>query len=482
MRKFTSFNALPKLSLVLSLALITGFVQNSAAQEIITIQDAIDKTLNNNLQVKQSKLSESLSEENLRQSKYALLPTLSGNGRYNINFGRSVDPSTNSFNSSQFSSFNGGISGDVGLFQGFQKLNQIKQNKLLLDADKTNTDKVKNDLILQVVTSYLQILYNRDLLAASKQQQSVAKQTLAREQQLLDVGNKTLADLSQAKSQLATADLNVTNAQNTLTISYLTLAQLMDIPSSTEYEVQAPLLSSFNKPSVNENAADVYNAATELFPDIKLAALRTEAAKKGIDVARGAYYPTLSLGAGLSSNYSSGRKFQTGTQKILREIGRVEGSNAAVLAPFDLPLTESYRFKDQINDNFGQSVGLSLQIPIFNGFTARSGVRKAKINYLRSLTDEQLAKNNLNKVIYQAVADLKAAESRYQSTTNTFQAQKDAFNVIEQRYAVGLVNSLDFSTSQSNMNKAEVDMIQAKYDLLFRAKVIDYYLGKQIIF
>lgn len=483
MRKFTSFNALPKLSLVLSLALITGFVQNSAAQEVITIQDAIDKTLNNNLQVKQSQLSESLSEENLRQSKYALLPTLNSNGSYNINFGRSVDPSTNSFNSSKFSSFNGGVSTGVNIFQGFQKLNQIKQNKLLLDADKTNTDKVKNDLILQVVTSYLQILYNKDLLSASKQQQAVAKQTLAREQQLLDVGNKTLADLSQAKSQLATADLNVTNAQNTLTISYLTLAQLMDVPSSTEYEVQAPLLSSFNKPSVNQNAGDVYNAATELFPDIKLAALRTEAAKRGIEVAKSSYYPTLSLAAGLSSNYSSGRKSTIGyLPDGFREIGRVEGTNAAVLTPSTLPITKSYLFKDQIKDNFGQYVGLSIQIPIFNGFSARSGVRKAKINYLRSQTDEQLAKNNLNKVIYQAVADLKAAESRYESTTNTFQAQKDAFNVIEQRYAVGLVNSLDYSTSQSNMNKAEVDMIQAKYDLLFRAKVIDYYLGKQIIF
>lgn len=483
MRKFTSFNALPKLSLVLSLALITGFVQNSAAQEVITIQDAIEKTLNNNLQVKQSKLNESLSEENLSQSKYALLPTFNGNGSYNINFGRSVDPSTNSFNSAKFSSFNGGVSTGLNIFQGFQKLNQIRQNKLLLDADKTNTDKVKNDLILQVVNSYLQILYNRDLLAASKQQQAVAKQTLAREQQLLDVGNKTLADLSQAKSQLATADLNVTNAQNTLTISYLTLAQLMDIPSSTEYEVQAPLLSSFNKPSVNQNAADVYNAATALFPDIKLAALRTEAAKKGIDVAKGSYYPTLSFAAGLSSNYSSGRKQGIGFQQVgLTEIGRVEGTNAPVFAPDIRSITENYLFKDQLKDNFGQYIGLSVQIPIFNGFNARSNVRKAKINYLRSQTDEQLAKNNLNKVIYQAVADLKAAESRYESTTNTFQAQKDAFNVIEQRYAVGLVNSLDYSTSQSNMNKAEVDMIQAKYDLLFRAKVIDYYLGKQIIF
>lgn len=484
MRKFTSFNALPKLSLVLSLALITGSVQRSNAQEVITIQDAIDKTLNNNLQVKQSKFSESLSDENLKQSKNALLPTLNSNSSYNVNFGRSVDPSTNAFNSSKFSSLNAGLSAGVNIFQGFQKVNQIKQNMLLLSADKTNTEKIKNDLVLQVVTGYLQILYNKDLLKAAKEQQAVAKSQLDREQQLLDVGNKTLADLSQAKSQLATADLTVTNAVNALSISYLTLAQLMDVPSATQYEVQAPMSNLVTPAASSGNAEEIYESSMKLFPDIKLAGLRAEAAKRGIEVAKGNYYPTLSFGAGLSTNWSSGRNQITRTNEVIgmSPVGVVEGSGAIVNTPIFRTLSEKYHFDDQIRDNFGQYVGLSLQIPIFNGFQARSTVRKAKINHLQSLADEQLTKNNLNKVIYQAVADLKAAEGRLTATTNTFIAQKDAFHVIEQRYAVGLVNSLDFSTSQSNMNKAEVDMIQAKYDLIFRAKVIDYYLGKQIVF
>ncbi len=172
-----------KFPLVLSFVFLVGFVQQSVGQEVITIEQAIEKTLANNLQVKQSQLSESLSDENLKQSKNALLPTLNGNGGYNINFGRSVDPSTNQFNSQKFSSFNGGISTGIDIFNGFQKINQIRQNKLLLDADKTNTEKVKNDLILQVVTSYLQILYNKDFLTAAEQQLAVAKQQLTREQE-----------------------------------------------------------------------------------------------------------------------------------------------------------------------------------------------------------------------------------------------------------------------------------------------------------
>lgn len=462
MKIFTSSPLLSGVSIVLFAAFTVGFAQQSLAQEVITIQEAIDKTLNNNLQVKQSKLSESLSEEDLSQSKYALLPTLNNSNNYNVNFGRSLDQSTYTYNNRQFSSYNGSLSAGVTLFQGLQKLNQIKQNKLLVASDKTNTEKIKNDLILQVITAYLQILYNKDLLKAADQQLSVSKQQLDVQQQLLDVGNKTLADLSQAKSQLATSELNKTNAENALTISYLTLAQLMEIPSSSRYEVQAPVLSSFNvPPSTKYDADQVYNNALTFFPDIKLAGLKSQAAKQGIAIAKGNYYPKLTFGGSLASNFAS-----TSTR----------------ILPGGIPDPSSYPFFDQIKDNFGQSFGFTLSVPIFNGFQARSTVRKARISYLQNQTSEQLAKNNLSKVIYQAVADLKAAEGRYSSTTNTFLAQKDAFHVIEQRYAVGLVNSLDYSTSQTNMNKAEIDMIQAKYDLLFRAKVIDYYLGKQIIF
>jgi len=144
--------------------------------------------------------------------------------------------------------------------------------------------------------------------------------------------------------------------------------------------------------------------------------------------------------------------------------------------------TANSPFNTQISNNFYQSIGFSLQIPIFNGLQASSNVKRARINYEDFRLQESLTKNTLNKVIAQAIADLRAADSRYSSTQNTFNAQKDAFNVIEQRYNVGLVNSLDYNTSRTNRNKAETDFIQAKYDLLFRSKVIDYYLGKQISF
>jgi len=470
-----------KLTIALSIILSASFVTKSSAQEVITIQQAVERTLQNNLQIKQSSLNESLSEENLRQAKNDILPTLNGNASLNKNFGRSLDPSTYQFISQQFTSFNGNINIGFDLFAGFQKINQIKQNRILLYADQTATEKMKNDLILQVVTSYMQILYNRDLLAASIQQQEVARLTANQQQLLLDAGNKTLADVSEAKSQVATAELNVTNAQNALTISNLTLAQLMEMAPSATFQVQAPLVNSFTTTGTDTNIQEVYESALKTFPDIKLAVLRSEASQKAIDIARGSYLPRLSIGGSAGTNYSSGRETIVSSTPILQQIGSTQ-SNEPVFAPGLDVVREKQTFGAAFSDNFNQSAGLTLSIPIFNGYLTRSNVRRAKINYQGNLLQEQTAKNNLNKVISQAVADLQAARARYVSTENAFTAQKDAFFVIEQRYNVGLVNSLDYNTSRTNRNKAETDFIQAKYDLLFRAKVIDYYLGRQITF
>ena len=438
----------------LLIALCLG--QSVSAQEVITIQQAVDNTLKNNLTIKQAQFSAAISDENLTQSKYALYPNLNASINPNLTFGRGLDQTTFQVTNQTSLYTSGNLSTNLDLFQGFAKINRIRQNKTLLEADKSNVDKVKNDLILNVVTAYLQVLYNTDLERASKEQLDIANKTLVRENALLDAGNKTLADVSQAKSQVATAELNLTNAQNALSISYLTLGQLMEMQPNQKFVVQAPLIDNVKAATSAANPEEIFNNALNIFPDIKLATLRSLAAKQAIDVAKGAYAPSLSLGAGLNTSYSYQFNYN--------------GANP------------QSSFIDQIDQRLGQSIGMSLQIPIFNGFTARSSVRRAKITYQNTLTSEQLAKNNLNKVIFQATTDLKAAESRYGSTQNAFNAQKDAFYVVEQRYNVGLVNSLDYSTAQTNRNKAEIDFIQAKYDLLFRAKVIDYYLGKQITF
>lgn len=460
MKMFTSNNLYFKLTFSASLVLVMmGFSTSLHAQETITIQQAIERMLQNNLNIKQAVLNVSTSQVNLQQSKAALYPSLNGTLDNSLNFGRSLNTATNQLVSNKFYQGTGGLSTSVDLFGGFAKLNQIRQNKILLDAGNSNLDKIKNDLTLQVVTAYFQVVFNTDLLKASKEQLLVSQQTEEREKALLDAGNKTLADISQAKAQVATAELNVTDAQNQLTISYLTLSQLMEMRADSDgYVVVAPTVQDIAMAQKSYDINEVYNSSLSIFPDIKLAQLNREAAERGVAVAKGSLSPRISLGGGIGSRYSY-----------------LLGSGLLGSVP------NAHLF-DQISNNFYQNIGLTLQIPIFNGLQARSNVKKAKINYEDYKIQESLAKNNLNKVIAQAVADLRAADSRYGSTQNTFNAQKDAFNVIEQRYNVGLVNSLDYNTARTNRNKAETDFIRAKYDLLFRSKVIDYYLGRQINF
>jgi len=448
MKMFTNKKLIAGSALLVALS----FSQQIRAQEVISIEKAVENTLKNNLTIKQAAFNAAISEENVRQSKNALLPTVNGSVSQSMQWGRSQVTSGLFLNTQNYS-LSPNVSANMQLFGGGALINQIRQNKLLLAVDQTNVEKVKNDLILQVVTAYLQVLNNQDQVKATQQQLEVANATLKREQALLDVGNKTLADISQAKSQAATAELNLTNAQNQLTIAYLTLGQLMEIQPPMTFKVQPPLVSEMNNIQNAYVPDDIYKQALNSFPDIKLANLNTKAAEKAIDVAKGSYYPKVSFGGGLGSFYQYQFTFP--------------GNNP---------------FFNQLSDNFGKSINMGISIPILNGFATRSTVRKARIVFQQRRTDEQIAKNNLIKVINQAVADLNAAQSRYASTQNAFQAQKDAFYVIEQRYAVGLVNSLDYSTAQTNRNKAEIDFILAKYDLLFRAKVIDYYLGKQIVF
>ena len=459
--------------------LAAGF--KASAQEVITLQKAIDLTLERNLTIKQSQITEAIAGEDLKQSKYNQLPNLTAGTQTAYNFGRSVDPSTYSFTTQRILSGNGNVSTQITLFQGGQLRNQVIQNKILLDVDKTGTAKVKNDLILNVVTTYLQVLTNQDLVTAAQQQIDIAKLTLDRSQKSFNVGNVTMADLSQSKAQVSTADLNYTNAENQLESSLLTLKQYMEMDPATKIIVQKPDISKLTDVKTLYDAQDVLKTALTVNPDVLLAETQQKAYAQSIKIAKGAYYPSLSLFGTAASNFSDAKNLRYNPVRTGSDtIGFVANTFQSVLTPSYRFSYKSNPFFTQISDNFSQAIGINLQIPIFNRFATRTAVRKAKLQYQNAELTSQLARNNLSKIIYQAVWDVQAADKRYQSTIQTYQADKDAFNVIQQRYTVGLVNSLDYNTSLTNLNKAQFDMIEAQYQVVFRSKVIDYYLGNPI--
>jgi outer membrane protein len=461
------------------LAATLGFT--TQAQEVITLQKAIDLTLQNNLTIKQSKINEELGIADYQQAKNNLLPSLTVNPQASYNFGRSPNLTTYSYTSQSFLYVNGQASLSLTVFQGGQLRNQILANKITLDADKTTTEKTKNDLVLNVVTAYLQILTNQDLVTAANQQIGIAKITLDRAQKNFDAGNQTLADLSQAKAGLSTAEYNLTTAQNQLDISILALKQYMEMDPATEITVDRPDVSKLTDIQTAFAAPDVIKTALVVNPDIKLAEIQQEGYLQAIKIAKGNYYPTVSLFGGLGTNYSSISQNVIGTTTVQTQVGVLQGTNTPVIGQFQSPVySPTYSITNQFSNNLNESFGVSLQIPIFNKFTAHTAVKKAKLNYEYAQLSTELAKNTLSKTITQAVLDVQAAEKQYISAQQTYYANKEAFNVVQQRYNVGLVNSLDYNTSLTNYNKAETDMIEAKYAVIFRSKVIDYYLGNPI--
>ncbi|RRN76882.1 TolC family protein, partial [Pseudoxanthomonas sp. SGD-10] len=240
---------------------------------------------------------------------------------------------------------------------------------------------------------------------------------------------------------------SLTNATNAYDLSVLELKQLMEMNPQTEIELEVPVIPSLAKLESGYTANAIYTQAVQNFPDVQLAKYNTEASRYALKAAKGDLYPSLSLRGGLGSRYSS-----------------------------ILP----YSFSTQIDENVNKYVGVQLNIPIFNNYRIKSSVNIAKIRYENAKVSEQLAKNNLNKVINQAVLDLRASDKRYYAAKTAYESSKDAFEVIKKRYDVGLINSIELNTSQINFNKAEFDFIQAKYDLVFRSKVVDFYLGNPI--
>ncbi len=449
MKKITSFGCACLMLFVFSIVKVS-------AQETITLEKALKNALDNNLQIKQVQFQASLSEQDVRQAKMNFFPTVNSGVNSDFRWGSYFDQLTGSLNTKSVKSLDGSINSSVVIFQGFQRVNQVLVNKYLLLADQSNYEKAKNDLQLAVVTTYLEALTNQDLASASLEQLKLSKQQLEVEQINFDVGNRTLADLSQAKSQVAIDESNVTSTQNAFDLSMLNLKQLMEMDPSISIFLEKPILPNPSSIESSYSAKEVYDYAVNNRPEIQFAKYNSEAARKNIEVLKGGFYPTLSASAGLGTGYTS--------------------------SFIDPQTSEIMIFREQLRANRSEFIRLSLNIPIFNNFRTRINVKKAKISYQNALVGEQREKSDLNKVINQAVLDLKAADKNYASAVLVFESMKEAFNVIKERYDVGLANAIELSTSQTNMNKAEFDFITAKYNMVFRSKVIDFYLGKNISF
>ncbi len=452
------------------------------AQKKWTLQECIDYALKNNIQVKQNQLNTELSKEQLIQNSAALLPNLNGNATHNYGYGRYLDPFTNQFIDQRNQTNNFSFTSNVILFNGFQLQNTLRQSQLNYVSSKHDVDKIKNDISLNIAAAYLQILLNQELLNTTKQQLSVSNVQSERTKKLVSAGSLTQGNLLDVESQVATEELNVVNAQNQLDLSYLSLVQIMDLDSVKEFSIFTPDFSSFNQSLIATDSSQIFSYAEKNLPEIKSADTKVLSAQKGIAIAQGGRSPRLMLNSSFGTGYSESRQRMIGSGPIQQEIiGYYNGDPLYANYP-GTPIYEKIPFKDQLNDNLSKSIGVSLSIPFLNGWQVQTTINKSKISLMNAKLNADLVRNQVRKSIQQAYADAVAAIKRYKATEKSVLAIREAFKYTEQRYAVGLINSFDLVTSKNNLNKVESQLLQAKYDSIFKQKVLDFYQGKQLTF
>lgn len=470
--------------------LLLFFFQLSLAQEPVvaktwTLEECIDHAVKNNIQVKQSELSTRLSKADLLQSEGNLLPSINANAGHSYNIGRRIDPFTNTFATSQVLSQNLSISADINLFSGLQNINSIKQSRYDYMAAKFDVDKMKNDVSLNVATAYLQALFSMELLDNANNQLGITAALVERTKKLVDAGSVARGTLLDIQAQLALEELNVTNAQNQKDIALLSLAQLLNLPTANGFSIVKPELGVISESLLAANAEQIYNTAIGSLPEVKSADLKVKSADKGVDVAWGGLSPRLSFSAAYGTGYSglSERFLTDPTFQGFSPNGSVTSSGDTVLSPFfSTPETEQVPFSDQYRNNVNKSFGFFLTVPIFNRFQTKTAIDRARIQKMNAELTVLSTKLEIQKNVQQAYADANAGLKKYASSVKAVEAMKESFKYTEQKFNVGMLNSNDFNDAKNKLIKAESDLLQAKYEYVFKTKVLDFYQGKALKF
>ena len=455
----------------------------SQAQKIWTLEDCINYALENNLDINKQLFTVENNKDLLLQSGLDMLPNLNANGTNVWNFGQTIDQYTNTFATNTVRSNNFYIASNVTLFSGLQKLNTLKEKKINLLASNYDLDVIKNSISLAVAGYYLDILFNLELLDVATAQLSITTAQVERMQKMVDAGSSARGDLLNIKAQKATEQLNVVDAENRLYISNLSLQQLIDLPVTRDFRVEKPLLKPVQAPKDKITADIIFENALKTRPEIKSAELRVESAQKRLAIARGYVQPTLSLSGSWGTGYSGvAQQINPNVAPTISHdtVGRTFPGNEKVIVD---NLNYSYRtksFTDQLRDNSNQSVGFYLNIPIFNGWSGRTAISQAKIQKSQAELDLGIQTRDLRKLIEQSYADAASSLQKFSASQDKVNAQAEAFKYAQQKFDVGVMTSFDYNNSKKDLTLAESQLLQAKYDFIFKTTILEFYMGHPI--
>ncbi|MFW6020449.1 MAG: TolC family protein [Bacteroidales bacterium] len=452
-------------------------------ENIWTLDRCLNYAEENNLNIKLQKLNVDRNEALLKQQKAGMAPDLSAYAQHDYNWGRTVDRFTNDFANTRILSQNFYISSGVTLFNGFRMLNQLKERQLALEATRKDVQKIVDDIRLSVVTAYLQVIFNKELVEVNKNQLELTQQQVEQTEKQVKAGALAKGALLNVKSQLAQEELNLVNAQNQLDIAILELKQTLELPENVPFEVRVPEIHLPEDVQITKSPEQVYQYAKDNRPGIQGAAVNVNSKEKSLSAARGAAYPNLQLQASYGTGYSGASKEYTDLSITgFSPNGNITQSGDTVLSPDLVYDDRVIPFKDQIDNNSNYSLGVSLSVPIFNGLQRRTQIQTSKIAVEQAKIQLKQEKNAVRKTIEQSHADAKAALNQYHAAQQSKQAALLSFRDARKKFDVGVINAYEFNDAKNKLSQAESDLLQAKFEYLFRKKVLDFYLDKPLTF
>ena len=470
--------------------MLAGFLLvhiHAVAQQdnVWSLQRCIAYAVGHNISIRQDSLTARLARYTVMQSKLSQIPSVNVSGAYGKSFGRSINPTTNQFVEGSYNSVSPSGTVNAVLFNGLQVRNTIARNRFNLEASLADLDQLKDDVSLNVANGFLVALLAEEQINISKSQVAVSKAQLDQTRAFAKAGRLPELNVAQLESQLATDSSNLINSIASYNSAILDLKAMMNLDFATPFTILVPdaevggqLLMSVIQPE------EVYEKARMHFGAIKGSRLRVNAAEKGLSVAKGSIYPQLSVGYQVGTNYASNYQSYTYKPAGLDVVG-FAGNNPfdtlyKVYQPAYTTETKSIPFSTQFDNNLRHSVYLNLNVPIFNGWQSQYGVRQARINLESQRLNEYNAELTLKQNVYKAHNNAVNSIQKYNAARRANDAATRAFDFAKKRYDLGLTSTVDLLVTQSTQFTAASNMVIAKYDLIFKLKVIDYYLGKEI--
>ena len=452
----------------------------SQERVVWSLEDCVSHALENNLRIQQQRLGVEVSRQNLSQSRANMLPSLNANASHNYNFGRTLDPITNEFATERVQSNNFSVSSGMTLFGGFQVRNNVQRDRLELEASQYDVESIENDIALAVASAYLQILFNLELVEVRANQLDITRQQVDRTTKLVEAGTLARGSLFTIQAQEASEELQLVNAENQLRTAYLDLVQLLDLREDTHFEIEVPDITITLSETVEYSPMQLYNTAVQLQPNVLSSDVRVLSAEKSYQIARGGRSPVLSISGSMGTGYSEARLEIAEIIELDPQMIGQTASGEAVFAPNFRAETQVVPFRNQLEDNLNRSAGLFLRIPIFNSFQVRSNINRSKISLDNARLQRQIVRDQLFKTIQQAHQDAHAALQRYRATEKNVQALEEAFRYTEERFNVGMVNTLEYNDAKNRLTAVQSELLQSKYEYVFRVQILDFYIGNPI--